>query len=44
MNVKDVLSGSQYDDLRSEINSRGRIFKRVALEAALTGNTWQLEF
>lgn len=43
-NVKDVLSGNKYDDVRSEINSRRRIFKTAPLEAARTGNSWLLEF
>lgn len=42
-NVKDVLSGNKYDDVRSEINSRRRIFKTAPLEAARTGNSWLLE-
>lgn len=43
-NVKDVLSGNKYDDVRSEINSRRRIFKTAPLEATRTGNSWLLEF
>ena len=42
-NVKDVLSGNKYDDVRSEINSRRRIFKTAPLEAARTGNSCLLE-
>lgn len=43
-NVRDVLSGNKYDDIRSEINSRRRIFRFAPLEAARTGNSWLLEF
>lgn len=43
-NVKDVLSGNKYDDVRSEINSRRRIFRTAPLEAIRTGNSWLLEF
>ena len=43
-NVKDVLSGNKYDDVRSEINSRRRVFRTAPLEAARTGNSWALEF
>ena len=42
-NVKDVLSGNKYDDVRSEINSRRRVFRTAPLEAARTGNSWALE-
>lgn len=42
--VRDVLSGNKYDDIRSEINSRRRIFRFAPLEAARTGNSWLLEF
>lgn len=43
-NVRDVLSGNKYDDIRSEINIRRRIFRFAPLEAARTGNSWLLEF
>lgn len=43
-NVRDVLSGNKYDDIRSEINSRRRIFRFAPLEAARAGNSWLLEF
>ena len=43
-NVKNVLSGNKYDDVRSEINSRRRVFRTAPLEAARTGNSWALEF
>lgn len=43
-NVRDVLSGNKYDDIRSEINSRRRIFRAKPLELARTGNSWLLEF
>ena len=42
-NVQDVLSGNKYDDIRSDINSRRRIFKTLPLEAARNGNSWALE-
>ena len=42
-NVQDVLSGNKYDDIRSDINSRRRIFKTLPLEAARKGNSWALE-
>lgn len=42
-NVQDVLSGNKYDDIRSDINSRRRIFKALPLEAARKGNSWALE-
>lgn len=43
-NVQDVLSGNKYDDIRSDINSRRRIFKTLPLEAARKGNSAALEF
>lgn len=46
-NVKDILSGNKYDDIRSEINSRRTIFNGPILkpiEAARKGNSWALEF
>lgn len=43
-NVKDILSGNKYDDVRNEINSRRRVFRTAPLEAARTGNSWALEF
>ena len=46
-NVKDVLSGNKYDDIKSEINSRRTIFKGRAakpIEMARKGNSWALEF
>lgn len=43
-NVRDALSGNKYDDVKSEINSRRRIFRFAPLEATRTGNSWLLEF
>lgn len=43
-NVRNVLSGNKYDDIRSEINSRRRIFRAKPLELARTGNSRLLEF
>lgn len=43
-NVQDALSGNKYDDIRSDINSRRRIFKTLPLEAARKGNSAALEF
>lgn len=43
-NVRDALSGNKYDDVKSEINSRRRIFRFAPLEAARTTNSWLLEF
>lgn len=43
-NVRNVLSGNKYDDIRSEINSRRRIFRAKPLELARAGNSWLLEF
>lgn len=43
-NVRDVLSGNKYNDVKSEINSRRRIFRFAPLEAARTTNSWLLEF
>lgn len=42
-NVKDTLSGSKYDDLKSEINSRRRVFQAAPLEAVRKGNSNLLE-
>ena len=42
-NVKDVLSGNKYDDVRSEINSRRRIFRTAPLEYIRTKNSSWLE-
>ena len=42
--VRNFLSGNKYDDIRSEINSRRRIFRAKPLELARTGNSWLLEF
>lgn len=42
-NVKDTLSGSKYDDLKSEINSRRRVFQSAPLEAVRKGNSNLLE-
>ena len=45
-NVKDILSGNKYDDIRSEINSRRTVFGGVLgkpFEAVRTGNSWALE-
>lgn len=43
-NVRDTLSGNKYDDVKSEINSRRRIFRFAPLEATRTTNSWLLEF
>lgn len=42
-NVQDVLSGNKYDDIRTEINSRRRIFRTAPLEAGRKINSWALE-
>ena len=45
-NVKDILSGNKYDDIRREINSRRTVFGGVLgkpFEAVRTGNSWALE-
>ena len=45
-NVKEVLSGNKYDDIRSEINSRRTIFRSKAarpLELVRRGNSAALE-
>ena len=45
-NVKDILSGNKYDDIRSEINSRRTVFGGALgkpFEAVRTGNSWALE-
>ena len=42
-NVKDILSGNKYDDIRSEINSRRTVFKKewlVRLIERATGHTF----
>lgn len=43
-NVADILGGSKYDDVSSQINQRRRIFGNKALEAARKGNSAALEF
>lgn len=43
-NVKGVLSGNKYNDVRSEIESRRKVFNFRPLEAVRTGNSWALEF
>ena len=46
-NVKDQISGNKYDDVRSEVNSRRKIFKsKIAtpVEVARKANSWALEF
>lgn len=43
-NVADILGGSKYDDVSSQINQRRRIFGNKALEAARKGNYAALEF
>lgn len=43
-NVKSVLSGSKYNDAKSQINDRRKIFSNSALEAARKGNSAALEF
>ena len=43
-NVRGALSGNKYNDVKSEIESRRRIFRFAPLEAARTGNSWLLEF
>lgn len=42
-NVRDVLSGNKYDDIRTEINSLRRIFRTAPLEAGRKINSWALE-
>lgn len=42
-NAQDVLSGNKYDDIRTEINSRRRIFRTAPLEAGRKINSWALE-
>ena len=42
-NADAVLSGSKYNDVNSEIESRRRIFKTLPLEAARKGNSAALE-
>ena len=42
-NAEAVLSGSKYNDVNSEIESRRRIFKTLPLEAARKGNSAALE-
>lgn len=42
-NVKDVLSGSKYNDAKSEVQNRRRIFKNPFLETARTKNSAALE-
>lgn len=43
-NVKSVLSGSKYNDAKSQINDRRKIFSNSALEAARKRNSAALEF
>lgn len=43
-NVKDLLGGTKYDDAKSQINSRRKIFKNGVLETARTKNSAALEF
>ena len=43
-NVRGALSGNKYNDVKSEIESRRRIFRLPPLEAARTANSWALEF
>lgn len=43
-NVKSVLSGSKYNDAKSQINDRRRVFSNSALETARKGNSAALEF
>lgn len=43
-NAKSVLSGSKYNDAKSQINDRRRVFSNSALEAARKGNSAALEF
>ena len=42
-NVRGALSGNKYDDIRTEINSRRRIFRTAPLEAGRKINSWALE-
>ena len=42
-NAQDVLSGNKYEDIRTEINSRRRIFRTAPLEAGRKINSWALE-
>ena len=42
-NAQDVLSGNKYDDIRTEINSRRRIFRTAPLEAGRKITSWALE-
>ena len=43
-NVKSVLSGSKYNDVKSQINDRRKIFSNSALEAVRKRNSAALEF
>lgn len=43
-NVKNLLVGTKYDDAKSQINSRRKIFKNGVLETARTKNSAALEF
>ena len=43
-NAKSVLSGSKYNDAKSQINDRRKIFSNSALEAARKRNSAALEF
>ena len=42
-NVKDVLGGNKYNDAKSQINDRRRIFENKALETVRKGNSAALE-
>ena len=42
-NVKNLLGGTKYDDAKSQINSRRKIFKNGVLETARTKNSAALE-
>ena len=43
-NVRGVLSGNRYNDVKSEIENRRKIFRTKPLEAMRIGNSWLLEF
>lgn len=43
-NVQDVMGGNKYNDAKSQINDRRRIFENKALETARKGNSAALEF
>ena len=42
-NVRGVLSGNRYNDVKSEIESRRKVFRTKPLEATRIGNSWLLE-